>query len=185
MIFQYAAPYLESEQPRPISLSLPLQAEPFDAAVSKSWFANLLPEGEIRGHVARKLGVSDRNEYAILEGIGGNCAGALRLLPESAPVTTEELLVPLPWEELEAKIAANPRPSLLALVLQEGELRLSLAGAQDKLPVLLQWRTGLAGRKCREHAPPENIERQLPGPGSERTLLPDSGSQGRSQYPSR
>ncbi len=88
MVFQYSEPYLESEQPRPISLSLPLQAEAFGTAVSKSWFANLLPEGEIRGHVARKLGVSERNEYAILEGIGGDCAGALRLLPESAPVTT-------------------------------------------------------------------------------------------------
>ncbi len=135
MIFQYAKPYLESEQPRPISLSLPLQAEAFDAAVSKSWFANLLPEGEIRGHVARKLGVSERHEYAILEGIGGDCAGALRLLPDSGPVTTTEKLVPLPWKDLEARIASTPRPSLLALVLQEGELRLSLAGAQDKLPV--------------------------------------------------
>ncbi|MBU2503094.1 type II toxin-antitoxin system HipA family toxin [bacterium] len=135
MAFQYSEHYLALEQPQPISLSLPLQAEAFDAATSKSWFANLLPEGEIRGHIARKLGVSERNEYAILDGIGGDCAGALRLLPESAPVSPRNILVPLPWEELEAKIASTPRPSLLALFIQEGELRLSLAGAQDKLPV--------------------------------------------------
>jgi len=135
MFFQYSEPYLASKYPRPISLSLPLQTEAFDGSISKSWFANLLPEGEIRGQVARKLRVSERNEYAILNGIGGDCAGALRLLPESAPNITEGKLIPLPWDELEARIASTPRPSLLALVLQEGELRLSLAGAQDKLPV--------------------------------------------------
>jgi serine/threonine-protein kinase HipA len=137
MTFQYSASYLASGHPQPISLSLPLQAEAFAGALATAWFANLLPEGEIRGHVAHKLGVSERNEYAILSGIGGDCAGALRLLPESAPNLTEGELVPLPWDELEAKIASTPRPSLLALVLQEGKLRLSLAGAQDKLPVHL------------------------------------------------
>ncbi len=134
--FQYSERFLAAGHPQPISLSLPLQAEAFTGSIAKSWFANLLPEGEIRGHVARKLGVSQRNEYALLNGIGGDCAGALRLLPESVPNTSPEgKLIPLPWAELEAKIAVTPRPSLLALVLQDGELRLSLAGAQDKLPV--------------------------------------------------
>jgi serine/threonine-protein kinase HipA len=137
MSFRYSERYLGSKHPRPISLSLPLQAEAFGGQVSRSWFANLLPEGEIRGHVARKLGVSERNDFAILSGIGGECAGALRLIPESAPAGAEGKLIPLSWEDLEAKIAATPRPSLLALMLQEGELRLSLAGAQDKLPVHL------------------------------------------------
>lgn len=136
--FQYSNTYLASKTSQPISLSLPLQSESFDESVSKSWFANLLPEGEIRGHIALKLGVSERNEFAILKGIGGDCAGALQLLPSSAPITTEEKLLPLPWDDLEAKIALTPRPSLLALVLNDGELRLSLAGAQDKLPVHIQ-----------------------------------------------
>jgi serine/threonine-protein kinase HipA len=137
MAFQYAEDYLASDQAQPISLSLPLQSEPFGTSVSKAWFANLLPEGEIRGHIARKLGVSERNEYALLDGVGGDCAGALRLLPESTPISTKGHLIPLAWAELEAKIATSPRLSLLAMVLQDGELRLSLAGAQDKLPVRL------------------------------------------------
>lgn len=135
MSFQYSETYLASEQSQPISLSLPLQAEAFEESISKSWFANLLPEGEIRYHVAKKLGVSERNEYAILDGIGGECAGALRLLPESTPNITEGSLIQLTWDDLESKINSTPRPSLLALVIQDRELRLSLAGAQDKLPV--------------------------------------------------
>ncbi|MBK6900762.1 MAG: type II toxin-antitoxin system HipA family toxin [bacterium] len=133
--FQYAQEYLSSARPRPISLSLPLQADAFDGDVAKAWFANLLPEGEIRGHVARRLGVSERNEFALLAGVGGDCAGALRILPEHAADAEAGKLIPLPWDELEATIAATPRPSLLALVMQDRELRLSLAGAQDKLPV--------------------------------------------------
>ncbi|MDO9172820.1 MAG: type II toxin-antitoxin system HipA family toxin [bacterium] len=135
MSFRYAATYLSSARPRPISLSLPLQPEAFDGDVARSWFANLLPEGDIRGHVARRLGVSERNDFALLNGIGGDCAGALRILPEHAAGAQAGKLIPLPWDELEETIAATPRPSLLALVMQDRELRLSLAGAQDKLPV--------------------------------------------------
>jgi len=133
--FRYAETYLASVRPRPISLSLPLQADAFDGDVAKAWFANLLPEGEVRGHVARRLGVSERNEFALLAGIGGDCAGALRVVPERADGVEDGRLIPLSWDEIEAKIAATPRPSLLALVMQDRELRLSLAGAQDKLPV--------------------------------------------------
>jgi serine/threonine-protein kinase HipA len=137
MSFSYAPAWLSAPHARAISLSLPLREEPFTGAVAGSWFANLLPEGEVRAHVARKLGVSERNEFALLSGIGGDCAGALRLLPGPAPALEAARLAPLPWAELEAKITGTPRPSLLALVLQDRELRLSLAGAQDKLPVHL------------------------------------------------
>ena len=140
MSFRYAETYLASTHPQPISLSLPLQAEPFDLDTSRAWFANLLPEGEIRSHVARKVGVSERNEYALLEEIGGDCAGALQLLPEASSPASAGRLIPLPWADLEAKIATTPRPALLALLTLTGELRLSLAGAQDKLPVRLERR---------------------------------------------
>ena len=132
MSFRYAASCSQ-----PISIALPLQAEPFAPQLSRAWFANLLPEGEIRGHVAGRLGVSERNEFALLAGIGGDCAGALRLLTDADPPPPDDRLLPLSWSELEAMIARAPRPALLALVLQKGRLRLSLAGAQDKLPVRL------------------------------------------------
>jgi len=137
MTFSYASTWLSSPRARAISLSMPLGEERFVGAVPGAWFANLLPEGDVRAHVARKLGVSERNEFALLGGVGGDCAGALRLLPDAAPADEEAGLTPLPWAELEAKIAATPRPSLLALVFGDRELRLSLAGAQDKLPVHL------------------------------------------------
>ncbi len=135
MSFRYAASYLASETARSISLSLPLQAEAFGGDRTGPWFENLLPEGEIRGHVARVLRVSARNEFALLNRIGGDCAGALQLIPRGTPDEQRGAPIPLSWDELERTIAAAPRPSLMALVMQQGDVRLSLAGAQDKLPV--------------------------------------------------
>ncbi|MBM4131620.1 type II toxin-antitoxin system HipA family toxin, partial [bacterium] len=130
--------WLASPRARPISMSLPLREEPLAGETAGAWFANLLPEGEVRAHVARKLGVSEQNDFALLSGLGGDCAGALRLVPDPVADAGPAELAPLPWRELEARIVATPRPSLLALVLQDRELRLSLAGAQDKLPVHLE-----------------------------------------------
>ena len=135
--FRYASSWLASPRARAISQSLPLQVEPFAGHLSRAWFANLLPEGEVREHVARSLGVSTGNEFALLGGLGGDCAGALRLLPGTPPDDEEAGLVPLDWDELEARISATPRPSLMAVMMRKGKLRLSLAGAQDKLPVHL------------------------------------------------
>lgn len=136
MSFAYDPAYLDRPNARPISLALPLRATPHDGPAVRAWFANLLPEGAVRGQVARALGVSERNEFAILARVGGDCAGALRLVPEDAPAADRgSAPVPLPWDRLEARLAATPRPSLLAMAARDGELRLSLAGAQDKLPV--------------------------------------------------
>lgn len=138
LVFRYAPEWLMSPRARPISLSLPLREAPFADEAAGAWFANLLPEGEVRAHVAQKLGVSERNDFALLGGLGGDCAGAIRLVPEPVAEAGPAELAPLPWPELEARIKAAPRPSLLALVMQDRELRLSLAGAQDKLPVHLE-----------------------------------------------
>ena len=72
----------------------------------------------------------------MLERIGGECAGAVSLLPEDSPPPTvgERRVRELSEKELEEIVAELPRHPLLAG--HEG-LRLSLAGAQSKLPVLI------------------------------------------------
>jgi serine/threonine-protein kinase HipA len=141
MSFAYSPDYLARDGAHPISFSMPLQAEPFSSELTKSWFANLLPEGEVRTHVARELRVSERNDFALLGGLGGDCAGALRIVPESTLGDVPGTLTPLSWLDIEQRIALSPRPSLLALMIHEDGLRLSLAGAQDKLPV--HWADGV------------------------------------------
>jgi serine/threonine-protein kinase HipA len=110
-----------------------LREEPFHGKHARPFFAGILPEEGPRQQIAAILGVSERNDFAILERIGGECAGAVSLLPEGAslPDTSKRPTRQLDESEI---IAELPRRPLLAG--REG-VRLSLAGAQGKLPVII------------------------------------------------
>lgn len=118
-----------------LSLSLPVRAEPFDDPECRPFFAGLLPEGDFLQAVARAFGVSAANPFAVLEAIGGECAGAVSLSGAGAPPPPSN---PPRWlgdSELVDLIEQLPSRPLLAGGDEDG-LRLSLAGAQDKLPVV-------------------------------------------------
>jgi len=130
--FQYEKAWLASSK-IPLSLSLPLRHDPYLDDESHPFFANLLPEEKIRSVITRNLGISLNNDFGLLERIGGDCAGAVSLHPESADLEREPASYrQLTMDELNATIAALPQRPLLA---GETGLRLSLAGAQKKLPV--------------------------------------------------
>ena len=131
-VFQYEREWLQRPNNFPLSLSLPLQEARFEKDRSRLFFSNLLPEGKVRRLLAAKLGISPGNDFNLLEAIGGDCAGALTLLPENTVQSAVGGYRPLPPEELDRIIESMPRRALLAA--EEG-VRLSLAGAQHKLPV--------------------------------------------------
>src|SRR5205807_10031829 len=58
------------------SVSLPLRKEHFTRGECRGFFSGILPEESKREIIARNLGISARNDYAMLEQIGGECAGA-------------------------------------------------------------------------------------------------------------
>ena len=80
LTFRYAATWLEDRSRVPLSQSLPLREQAFSNSETRPFFAGLLPEGGKRDLVARALGVSARNDFALLDRIGGECAGAVTLL---------------------------------------------------------------------------------------------------------
>lgn len=130
--FQYESLWLERSR-IPLSLSLPLRPEPYLDDESHPFFANLLPEEKIRAVIARNLGLSLNNDFGLLERIGGDCAGAVSLFPEDAEIGQEPgSYRRLCADELFAIIRELPKRPLLA---GETGIRLSLAGAQKKLPV--------------------------------------------------
>jgi serine/threonine-protein kinase HipA len=135
--FSYDPGYVNEGLPA-LSRSLPLRVEPFGEAGAHSFFANLLPEGEVRRHLARRLGISVENDFDLLTAVGGDCAGAVSLLqPGSSPARAAENTVRwLDEAELARTIADLPRKPLF-VDLDDG-IRLSLAGAQDKLPVVVR-----------------------------------------------
>lgn len=135
--FTYAADWLAMPTARPISASLPLQPEPFDRRTTLPFFEGLLPEASQRTAIAQALGISERNEFRLLEEIGGEVAGAIEVWPEGvAPASdgTPDRSRSLSDDELVALIDRLPTRPMLAG--GEDGLRLSLAGAQSKLPVI-------------------------------------------------
>ncbi len=130
--FLYDDLWLENSR-IPLSLSLPLLKDAYLDDESHLFFANLLPEEKLRTVIARNLGISANNDYGLLERIGGDCAGAVSLYPDGEETPPETgAYRRLSLDELNDIIGELPRRPLLA---GEKGIRLSLAGAQKKLPV--------------------------------------------------
>jgi serine/threonine-protein kinase HipA len=133
--FSYDHAWLEKPDVMLLSRSLPLQSELFPGKKARPFFAGILPEERPRKRIAEILGISDTNDFAMLEKIGGECAGAVSLLPEgAAPMDSKDTRRrKLTEPELQRLVDELPGRPLMAGM--DG-LRLSLAGAQDKLPII-------------------------------------------------
>lgn len=131
-IFQYHPQWIGSDDAFPLSVRLPLQQGPFAPDVAKPFFVNLLPEANVRKLIAGKFGISVANDFALLGAIGGDCAGAISVHSEENRPSSEGNYRGISKLELADLIDAMPRHPLLTA---NGRARLSLAGAQEKLPV--------------------------------------------------
>lgn len=119
-----------------VSHTLPLQTGEFapTSDLAHRFFANLLPEGGARDQVVRDLKIAN-TDFDLLRAIGGECAGALSILQAEYSPSAEQ------------EYHAMSEDMLIQLVTRRGHSytwtaeerpRLSLAGAQDKCPVLVQ-----------------------------------------------
>src|SRR5260370_28687513 len=130
-VFDYVESWLTNPTAIPLSQSLPLARKHFNRNDCRGFFAVILPEERKREIIARNLGISARNDCAMLEKIGGECAGAVTFLPEGDRLPErEDSYRPLGREELAGIIRTLPRRPLLA---GEKGIRLSLAGGPDKI----------------------------------------------------
>jgi serine/threonine-protein kinase HipA len=129
---QYEMAWSGGRDSFPISLTMPLGQPRHGPQVTVPWLMNLLPEGEPLRAVTRALGVAQEDILGLIANLGSDLAGAL---------TTGEprrggapALKPLPVNALERIIEELPaRPFLVG---EEG-VSMSLAGAQEKLPLAL------------------------------------------------
>ena len=133
--FTYDPAYLKKGSARALSLALPLADAPYTHNVCHAVFGGMLPEGAVRSHLAKALGVSERNDFSLLAELGGECAGAVSLWPpegrnaKTGPAK-RRILSELELEDLFKKLPTRP------LLTGEG-VRLSLAGAQNKLALII------------------------------------------------
>jgi serine/threonine-protein kinase HipA len=152
--FTYAESWLRSSQFRPLSLSLPagLGSSTLSGNAVESWFDNLLPDSDaIRRRAQTRFQAASTRAFDLLAAIGRDCAGAVQLLPpdqepsgidriEARPLSNQEIGLRL------RAVTAAPAPGSLGP--ESEELRLSVAGAQEKTAFLLhtnQWCLPLGG----------------------------------------
>lgn len=117
-----------------ISHQLPLSEKEYIATEGKAhrFFANLLPEANARMHIVRDLKIAN-SDFELLKAIGGECAGALSILPDDCRPNSVAKYKQLSSEEF--KQILQRKGSVTNFVLENVRPRLSLAGAQDKCPI--------------------------------------------------
>ena len=82
MRFAYARSWLDDPSRPPVSFSLPKRERAFSLRECRPFFSGVLPEESQRRAAASALGLSRNNDFALLEALGGDVAGALSLWPE-------------------------------------------------------------------------------------------------------
>lgn len=120
-----------------ISISMPVRKEPYDDKECGAFFGGLLPESEsARKMIGKKYGISPNNDFALLQAIGHECAGAISCHEIDDPIEQHHATAlqgrTMSDEELYQRIIELPKEPLFMGVK---DLRLSLAGAQDKAAV--------------------------------------------------
>ncbi|MFI4937882.1 MAG: type II toxin-antitoxin system HipA family toxin [Candidatus Berkiellales bacterium] len=117
-----------------ISQQLPLATHQYSPAAGKAhqFFVNLLPEADARLHIVRDLKISN-SDFELLKAIGGECAGALSILPEDFKPQERSHYKKLTNEDLKKIILRKGQ--IFSLTSSKNRPRLSLAGAHDKCPI--------------------------------------------------
>lgn len=114
---------------RALAQRFPPRAEPYGDAETRTLVANLLPEGDWRAMLCRRLMLPPEDDFGLLRVLGHDCAGALTF-DDPAFEHTSDAYTPLAEAELRRWLRdpmARPSPA------EAPGLRRALAGAQDKL----------------------------------------------------
>ena len=138
---QYDPAWTRSEQGRPLSLSLPFKPGnlPHRGPHVRAWFENLLPDSkDIRERMARQYRAGSPDAFELLSEAGRDCAGALQILPAGIVSAGVAPLVAdlLSNAQVAALLRATTTPQVMGMTGEDADLRISIAGAQEKTALL-------------------------------------------------
>jgi HipA-like protein len=80
--FTYDAEWLALADAVPVSLTLPLQSEPYESRGLLPFFENLLPEGWLLELSTAKLKIPKDDAFGLLLATCADCVGAVEVIPE-------------------------------------------------------------------------------------------------------
>ncbi len=126
--FSYGEEYATNPESRPISISLPLERKSFDNKSTRNFFEGLLPEGFTRRCVAEWMHTDENDYLSILEGLGNECLGAIKILDEKA-----EKIIPEYRKLTDSEVKSLAREGATESAQLVTKSHLSLTGASGKV----------------------------------------------------
>lgn len=76
-LFSYDAAYLASSSAHAVSVTMPLQSDPFHSPTLFSFFDGLIPEGWLLSIVVKNWKVDERDRMGLLLTVCRDCIGAI------------------------------------------------------------------------------------------------------------
>lgn len=128
--FEYSDPWLADTHALPVG-RIPKHPGRQDGAEVIAFFDNLLPEGDLRTHLAKKHQAS--TVFSLLLQLGGDSIGAFVLLPRGErpqPPSYERTS----WERIARALRSKGG---MAIDIKVKDARISLSGAQDKTSIAI------------------------------------------------
>ncbi len=80
IVFQYDEAWIQNAKAVPVSLTLPLQSEPYTTIGLHPFFENLLPEGWLLEIATSKLKISKDDAFGLLIATCADCIGAVEII---------------------------------------------------------------------------------------------------------
>lgn len=134
--FSYSEEWIKDEDHFPLSLTLPITDQKYGNKLTLSYFENLLPEGDVKDSIEKSQHL--HGEYDFLAQYGKDCAGAIIITPDEnfkyvqGVARTEIIDLSKIYKAIEEK------RSVAEVIAETTPGYLSLAGAQDKFPVIFK-----------------------------------------------
>lgn len=125
--FSYSKEYISGNDSGAISISLPIQDEPFSPEKTKTYFDGLLPEGFMRKSIATNMHFDENDYLSILYNLGKECLGAIRIDDSDEKQKSDyKAITSTQVEELAAEGASKSTAFVI-------KTHLSLTGASGKV----------------------------------------------------
>lgn len=128
--FEYDEQWLSQPGAYPLTPQFALAPARYTGALVRSFFENLLPEGDALDDVVSALHMRGASQFEVLGRLGEELPGVISLMPpESKPQATQEY-APLGLPALSLRLAERKK---IPLLVSNAQATMSLAGAQDKM----------------------------------------------------
>jgi len=80
--FQYDDNYLNEEDSKPISLTLPLRGQPYVSKILFPFFDGLIPEGWLLNIAVTNWKIDQKDRFGLLLTLCKDCIGSVSVLPQ-------------------------------------------------------------------------------------------------------